>query len=619
MENYSSDRNVFSCFLFLNILVLSFPQDILIPFRDRAFSWDVSLENDVSGELMAQQALEAYAKEAADQPSKSNKRTTVVVKPESHVNLLNNYQPSSSIKETKSNATENVQVKVEGMSSVPSLSNTINTSGIASVGADAFGADGDDLYDQVEQILQPFLQDPLNHQYNSQANLNSNIAGIIGNDGSQLSLSQQSPNLVSSSSYNSGKDHQRSLGSGLSINGNLVKPKVTIKLDSKPISASKGPDIKKTNEILKGFDHSTSIYLRHDFDSNSGSNNTIKRNNSGSSGSSNSVLTNSLGITMTSDVKRSPHMNMSMLQQQQQQAQAILMNNSNNTNNNGGSNSLTSVANSSPGISNIMNSSVPSTLSSGASSNNVTVSGGNTITNNASSNNMNTLNSSAGISGSISNVNLSSMNINNSGIPSIHKVNSTGSMANLNSLPSEFTYSGSNSGKHSSSMNTIRQSPYVVNGGQTNSVSSNMNALSSKDADLMTRNIMMNNAYNYADLLSMQQTQQSGSVGVAGPPGAISSGIPSPNMVHHHQQSHLQHQQLPHHRYSPSMNMEMSPYMMSSNMNMSVGGLERRVGAYTIEERRIKIEKFRERKRQRIWRKQIKYDCRKRLADTRPR
>jgi hypothetical protein len=46
---------------------------------------------------------------------------------------------------------------------------------------------------------------------------------------------------------------------------------------------------------------------------------------------------------------------------------------------------------------------------------------------------------------------------------------------------------------------------------------------------------------------------------------------------------------------------------------------EKRVGIYTIEERRMKIDKFRERKRQRIWRKQIKYDCRKRLADTRPR
>eukprot|EP01033_Poteriospumella_lacustris_P022565 gene22565-16983_t len=37
-----------------------------------------------------------------------------------------------------------------------------------------------------------------------------------------------------------------------------------------------------------------------------------------------------------------------------------------------------------------------------------------------------------------------------------------------------------------------------------------------------------------------------------------------------------------------------------------MGGNDRRVGAYTIEERRLKIEKFRERKRQRIWRKQIK-------------
>lgn len=46
---------------------------------------------------------------------------------------------------------------------------------------------------------------------------------------------------------------------------------------------------------------------------------------------------------------------------------------------------------------------------------------------------------------------------------------------------------------------------------------------------------------------------------------------------------------------------------------------EYRVGIYTVDERRLKIDKFRERKRQKIWRKQIKYDCRKRLADNRPR
>ncbi|KAJ1400614.1 hypothetical protein B484DRAFT_339160 [Ochromonadaceae sp. CCMP2298] len=47
--------------------------------------------------------------------------------------------------------------------------------------------------------------------------------------------------------------------------------------------------------------------------------------------------------------------------------------------------------------------------------------------------------------------------------------------------------------------------------------------------------------------------------------------------------------------------------------------MDLRVGAYTKFERRAKIDAFREKKRTRIWRKHIKYDCRKRLADTRPR
>ena len=60
-------------------------------------------------------------------------------------------------------------------------------------------------------------------------------------------------------------------------------------------------------------------------------------------------------------------------------------------------------------------------------------------------------------------------------------------------------------------------------------------------------------------------------------------------------------------------------------LTSSVGGCgvmvdgEFRIGAYTKQERQLKIEQFREKKRTRIWRKQIKYDCRKRLADTRPR
>ena len=43
------------------------------------------------------------------------------------------------------------------------------------------------------------------------------------------------------------------------------------------------------------------------------------------------------------------------------------------------------------------------------------------------------------------------------------------------------------------------------------------------------------------------------------------------------------------------------------------------IGIYTRDERRQLIEKFRAKKQRRIWRKQIKYDCRKRLAETRPR
>lgn len=44
-----------------------------------------------------------------------------------------------------------------------------------------------------------------------------------------------------------------------------------------------------------------------------------------------------------------------------------------------------------------------------------------------------------------------------------------------------------------------------------------------------------------------------------------------------------------------------------------------KVGVYTKEERRLRILKFREKKHRRVWKKQIKYDCRKKLADTRPR
>ena len=44
-----------------------------------------------------------------------------------------------------------------------------------------------------------------------------------------------------------------------------------------------------------------------------------------------------------------------------------------------------------------------------------------------------------------------------------------------------------------------------------------------------------------------------------------------------------------------------------------------RVGAYTLEERAALVAKFHSKRGRRIWRKKIKYDCRKKLADKRPR
>lgn len=44
-----------------------------------------------------------------------------------------------------------------------------------------------------------------------------------------------------------------------------------------------------------------------------------------------------------------------------------------------------------------------------------------------------------------------------------------------------------------------------------------------------------------------------------------------------------------------------------------------RVGIYLPEERKARISKFHDKRKQRMWRKKIKYDCRKKLADSRPR
>jgi hypothetical protein len=44
-----------------------------------------------------------------------------------------------------------------------------------------------------------------------------------------------------------------------------------------------------------------------------------------------------------------------------------------------------------------------------------------------------------------------------------------------------------------------------------------------------------------------------------------------------------------------------------------------KIGKYTPEERAVRIQRYRDKKKRRNWQKKIKYSCRKKLADTRPR
>lgn len=46
---------------------------------------------------------------------------------------------------------------------------------------------------------------------------------------------------------------------------------------------------------------------------------------------------------------------------------------------------------------------------------------------------------------------------------------------------------------------------------------------------------------------------------------------------------------------------------------------QRTIGAYSPAARKLRLEKFHEKRKKRIWKKSIKYDCRKKLADDRPR
>jgi hypothetical protein len=56
-----------------------------------------------------------------------------------------------------------------------------------------------------------------------------------------------------------------------------------------------------------------------------------------------------------------------------------------------------------------------------------------------------------------------------------------------------------------------------------------------------------------------------------------------------------------------------------SQLNFELINKGGRIGIYLPEARKERIAKFHRKRQNRIWRKRIKYDCRKKLADSRPR
>eukprot|EP00546_Thalassionema_frauenfeldii_P020012 CAMPEP_0178900728 /NCGR_PEP_ID=MMETSP0786-20121207/3627_1 /TAXON_ID=186022 /ORGANISM="Thalassionema frauenfeldii, Strain CCMP 1798" /LENGTH=595 /DNA_ID=CAMNT_0020571749 /DNA_START=34 /DNA_END=1822 /DNA_ORIENTATION=+ len=62
-----------------------------------------------------------------------------------------------------------------------------------------------------------------------------------------------------------------------------------------------------------------------------------------------------------------------------------------------------------------------------------------------------------------------------------------------------------------------------------------------------------------------------------------------------------------------------STSISNTHTNMDLLNKDGRIGIYLPEARRARIAKFHSKRKMRIWKKRIKYDCRKKLADSRPR
>ena len=72
---------------------------------------------------------------------------------------------------------------------------------------------------------------------------------------------------------------------------------------------------------------------------------------------------------------------------------------------------------------------------------------------------------------------------------------------------------------------------------------------------------------------------------------------------------------------STATNMTVMPGnpVSASTLSLELVNKDGRIGIYLPEDRRARIARFHAKRAKRIWRKRIKYDCRKKLADSRPR
>ncbi|KAL3666025.1 hypothetical protein V7S43_008818 [Phytophthora oleae] len=72
---------------------------------------------------------------------------------------------------------------------------------------------------------------------------------------------------------------------------------------------------------------------------------------------------------------------------------------------------------------------------------------------------------------------------------------------------------------------------------------------------------------------------------------------------------------------SSSLSVSESTDSLLSVLNVGSSSLksEKKIGAYSPAARKLRLQKFHEKRKNRTWKKSIKYDCRKKLADDRPR